>query len=256
MGVVRFKYTKHEDALWKTVVSYILGLLYAVFVMLCISSLLMNLVLITNSRWIDGIIWFLLSFVALGIQQITDAKLKTVNSSIRKCFSKSVIAIIILSFTTLLFFGTSIYYYQRYSSMDKEFEYRFGNYMNPETGIPITGALSYLDALDAQMRMESGGYEYQERSYSTYGTDFESTWGNLIAANGGELVYDTLTPEQQALVNYPYLDKESVYFVPTGSNYHSVDWCYTLENSKEIINCTLQDALNKRLNPCSKCVGE
>ena len=93
-------------------------------------------------------------------------------------------------------------------------------------------------------------------SYRTYGTDFESTWGDLIDANGGELVYDTLTPEQQALVNYPYFNKENVYFVPNGSNYHSVDWCYTLEKSREIINCTLQDALNKKLDPCSKCIGE
>ena len=101
---------------------------------------------------------------------------------------------------------------------------------------------------------------YQENSenfeHVIYGYDFESTWGDLIDANGGELVYETLTPEQQALVNYPYFDKENVYFIPNGNNYHSVDWCYTLENSEKILNCTLQDALNKRLNPCSKCIEE
>ena len=73
---------------------------------------------------------------------------------------------------------------------------------------------------------------------STYGYDFESTWGDLIDANSEDLVYDTLTPEQQALVNYPYLDKKCVYFVPNGSNYHSVDWCYSLEKSREILNST------------------
>lgn len=256
MAVVRFNYTKHEDALWKTVISFIFGLIYAICVILTISCFFMDLMLITNNKWIDGIIWFILAIITFGIQNIVDSKLKTLSSDIRECFSKSMVTIVLLSATTLFFLGTSIYYYKISSKIDKEFVIRFGEYTNPETGFPITGALSYLDAIDAQMRMENEEYEYQETRSQIYGTNFESTWGDLIDANGGELVYETLTPEQQALVNYPYLDKESVYFVPNGSNYHSVDWCYTLKQSDNIITCTLQDALNKRLDPCSKCVGE
>lgn len=91
---------------------------------------------------------------------------------------------------------------------------------------------------------------------SVYGTDYESTWGKLIDSNGGTPVWGTLAPEQQALINYPYLDKNAVYYVPTGSRYHSVDWCYTLERSKRINSCTYTDAIANNLTPCSKCVGE
>lgn len=89
-----------------------------------------------------------------------------------------------------------------------------------------------------------------------YGTDYESTWGDLIESNGGEPVWGTLTPEQQELVNYPYLDKECVYYVPDGEAYHSVDWCYTLERSKNILSTDYDDAVSSGLGPCSKCVGD
>jgi hypothetical protein len=89
----------------------------------------------------------------------------------------------------------------------------------------------------------------------TYGTDYDSTWSKLIESNEGEPVWETLTEEQQNLVNYPYLNEDEVFYVPDGKSYHSVDWCYTLENSKTILNCTLQNAIQKELEPCSKCVG-
>lgn len=89
-----------------------------------------------------------------------------------------------------------------------------------------------------------------------YGTDFESTWGDLTDSNGGELVWDTLTPYQQSLVNYPEFDSNNVYWTPKGSNYHAVDWCYTLSRSSSILNGSLNEALNLGYGPCSKCVGE
>lgn len=91
---------------------------------------------------------------------------------------------------------------------------------------------------------------------TSYGTDYESTWGDLIKSNGGDPVWGTLTEEQQALVHYPYFDKEKVYWTPEGENYHSVDWCYTLERSKEIISGTYDEAVGAGLDSCSKCVGE
>lgn len=46
------------------------------------------------------------------------------------------------------------------------------------------------------------------------GTDFDSTWGDLIESNGGELVWETLTDEQRKLVKYPYLNSNEVFFTP------------------------------------------
>lgn len=89
----------------------------------------------------------------------------------------------------------------------------------------------------------------------SYGTDFESTWGDLIEANDGDLVYDTLTSSQRALVHFPKYDPDCVYYVPDGKSYHSVDWCYTLSRSTDIRSTTELDAEDvKGLEPCSKCV--
>lgn len=86
------------------------------------------------------------------------------------------------------------------------------------------------------------------------GTDFYSTWENLIDANGGNLVWGTLTDKQRNYVKYPYFDYEKVYFVPEGYAFHSVDWCYTLSNSNTIYHCTYDTACDFGLEPCSKCV--
>lgn len=88
------------------------------------------------------------------------------------------------------------------------------------------------------------------------GTDFESTWGKLIELNNGELIYETLTPTQQSLVNYPKLDKRKVYFVKDGTSYHSVDWCYTLDNVTTLYYNNIDVAVFKGMEPCSKCVGD
>lgn len=86
------------------------------------------------------------------------------------------------------------------------------------------------------------------------GTDFYSTWEELIESNNGELVWGTLTDNQRTYVKYPYFDYEKVYFVPEGYAFHSVDWCYTLNNSDTIYYCTCDTAYDFGLEPCSKCV--
>ena len=96
----------------------------------------------------------------------------------------------------------------------------------------------------------------EEEEQIIYGTDYESTWGDLIEANGGEVVWETLTPAQQALVHYPQFDSTNVYWTPKGSNYHAVDWCYTLSRANSILNGTVSEALYLGHGPCSKCVGD
>ena len=88
-----------------------------------------------------------------------------------------------------------------------------------------------------------------------YGYDYESTWGDLVASEGGP-VWESLTREQQAKVHYPRLDTNRVYWTKTGTAYHAVTWCYTLSRAKAILNGPLAEALGKGLGPCSKCVGE
>lgn len=84
----------------------------------------------------------------------------------------------------------------------------------------------------------------------------EEVWGELEDSEGGR-VWDTLTKEQQALVNYPYLDTNCVYWVAGGKSYHSIDWCYTLEKSENIQSGPLTEAIEMgKVDPCSKCVGE
>ena len=85
----------------------------------------------------------------------------------------------------------------------------------------------------------------------------EAVWGDLIRANGGELKYETLTKEEQALVHFPPFNANKVYWTPKGHNYHSVDWCYTLENSKKILSGTVDEAIDEgKSSSCSKCVGD
>ena len=51
----------------------------------------------------------------------------------------------------------------------------------------------------------------------------EEVWGDLEDKEGG-LVWDTLDADQQALVNYPLLDPNKVYWTTTGESYHAIDW--------------------------------
>lgn len=82
----------------------------------------------------------------------------------------------------------------------------------------------------------------------------EEVWGELIEQEG-DYVWDTLTAEQQKLINYPDLDKDNVYWVSKGKSYHSIEWCYTLSKSDTILNGTLEEAFDEgKSDPCSKCV--
>ena len=53
---------------------------------------------------------------------------------------------------------TAIEMIQFYNEIDNEFVVRFGTYENPETGEKVDGVYSYLEALDAQMRLDGTTY--------------------------------------------------------------------------------------------------
>lgn len=90
-----------------------------------------------------------------------------------------------------------------------------------------------------------------------YGVDFDSAWGDLMAANGGQLVWGTLTAEQQALVHYPRFQAEQVFWAAGGDSYHAVSWCYTLGRSDELLSGSLDAARAAgKTDACSKCVGD
>lgn len=102
-----------------------------------------------------------------------------------------------------------------------------------------------------------GNYDQSvyDQSVYVYPNTPEEVWGDLEYFEG-ERVWGTLTKEQRALVNYPELDEECVYWVPNGKAYHAMDWCYTLWRSKDIRSGTLEEAKKTgKLYPCSKCVG-
>ncbi len=80
-------------------------------------------------------------------------------------------------------------------------------------------------------------------------------WGDLEQNEGG-MVWDTLTAGQKALVHYPRIDSQNVYWTPNGYSYHAINWCYTLSRSKTIHQGTLEEARKAgKTDPCSKCVG-
>ncbi len=83
----------------------------------------------------------------------------------------------------------------------------------------------------------------------------EEVWGDLIEQEG-DYVWNTLTAKQQELINYPDLDKNKVYWVSNGKSYHSIEWCYTLLKSENIVSGSIDKAINNgKSDPCSKCVG-
>lgn len=75
------------------------------------------------------------------------------------------------------------------------------------------------------------------------------TWGDLKGKR-----YGTLTPEQQSQIHFPILDPACVYFLPSHPTFHSVYWCYSLDNSPRPSKTTLDNAIYQELKPCSKCV--
>lgn len=82
----------------------------------------------------------------------------------------------------------------------------------------------------------------------------ERYWDKLFIFSGG-IPWNTLTPLQKSLIDYPTIDENKVYFVENGSSYHSTFNCYTLSKSKIIYYTSLKNAKNLMdLSPCSKCI--
>ena len=121
-----------------------------------------------------------------------------------------------------------------------------------EEALPANPGFIYLD--NQQSTMKDAPIDYDSM---TQDERIEAVWGDLIRANGGELKYETLTKEDQALVHYPPFDENKVYWTPKGKNYHAVKWCYTLSESKTILDGNLKEAVSAgKESPCSKCVGD
>ncbi len=75
------------------------------------------------------------------------------------------------------------------------------------------------------------------------------TWKDLKGKR-----YRTLTSFQQSQIHFPLLDPTRVYYLPSHPSFHSVYWCYTLDNSPTPDKTTLEAAIQQKLKPCSKCV--
>lgn len=91
-----------------------------------------------------------------------------------------------------------------------------------------------------------------EAAISAYVDVFDSVWGKLVNTEGG-VVWHTITASQAKLINYPAIGNV-VYRTPKGKRYHSVDWCYSLQRSKDVFPVLLSDT-EKKLSPCSKCIN-
>ena len=124
-----------------------------------------------------------------------------------------------------------------------------------DTDLPTTSDM--ISAAPADTQEDTGHISAApETVYEEYPGTYEEVWGDLERHEGGR-VWGTLTIEQQSLVHYPKFDKNLVYWTPDGDSYHSIDWCYTLEDSAVIISGTLEEAIAAgKTDPCSKCVGD
>lgn len=87
-----------------------------------------------------------------------------------------------------------------------------------------------------------------------YAYFYHTHWGELQEQRGDGIPFNTLTPQEMALVNYPPIG-DFIYVVkPTSDTYHSTEDCYTLLRSGDLI--TLRSWYRTQYEPCSKCVGE
>lgn len=85
-------------------------------------------------------------------------------------------------------------------------------------------------------------------SYVNY---YHSVWGRLQANHGDGVIFDTLTDEEQAYVDYPPIGK-NVYLTSVDSDtYHTTPNCYTLLKSNFIEVDASLTIVYKR---CTKCV--
>ena len=87
-----------------------------------------------------------------------------------------------------------------------------------------------------------------------YGTDFSSTWGDLYIWNCGELPRGNLSDVQRSMILYPKFNRENICYDPETNYYHSVRWCYMLEDASSIEYCNLSYATEHKMQPCDKCI--
>lgn len=117
-----------------------------------------------------------------------------------------------------------------------------------------SSASSVSNVVPAKLQADYSSYRPSHTQSNKYGTNPQNTWGVLWDKYGK--TFDSLTPEQQSLIKYPFLNKDRVFITRTGKSFHSVPWCYTIRDSFDCISVPLISALEKGKRSCSKCVSE
>lgn len=85
---------------------------------------------------------------------------------------------------------------------------------------------------------------------------YDAIWGDLTMATG-DIVFDTLTPEQRALVHFPpRRSNNMVFYIENGTRFHAFPACYTLLASEFPSIIDQEKAIEMGLGPCSKCVAD
>ena len=82
------------------------------------------------------------------------------------------------------------------------------------------------------------------------------TWHDLISREGNERFL--ISQEEESTISYPVFHPEKVYYAPvTGKRFHAVPWCYSLDSSSVVEECSYHFArTEKRLSPCRLCVDK
>ena len=95
-------------------------------------------------------------------------------------------------------------------------------------------------------------YKYAENP-EAYLYTYDGIWGDLQDYIGDGIPFDTLTPYEQSLVDYP--EPGAYIWVVSGrSTYHNTPDCFTLLRSTEVERYAYSSHVY--YNPCSKCVGD
>ena len=104
----------------------------------------------------------------------------------------------------------------------------------------ITYLLEHIRTLEDELAKE------EHRAVSTLR---QNVWADLRGNR-----YGTLTRMQRDQIHFPNLDPDCVYYLPSHNTFHAAKWCYSLDFSPPSKEITLDQAIQMKLKPCSKCV--
>lgn len=79
------------------------------------------------------------------------------------------------------------------------------------------------------------------------------TWGEILRRRGRGR-FD-LSEADRLSIHYPIFNPARVYYAPAaGRRYHAVRWCYALDATQNVTECTQATARRIGLSPCSLCI--